>query len=168
MGANSFETYHDGANVETAFAEAVQAAAWEHGNGGYTGTIAEKDDFIIITEQPISYDEATRLARDLLTRKDPRVADKWGPAGAIPVKQTTRTVRLDNLPTPALGGSPDRQLARVTRIARDRALITEAETVTEGYRLFPEGFSLTVAKDPAAVTAQTEPDGWLFFGWASS
>ncbi len=168
MGANSFETYRDGANAETAFAEAVEAAAWEHGHGGYTGTIAEKGDFIIITEQPMSYDEATRLARDLLTRNDPRGADKWGPAGAIPVKQTTRTVRLDNLPTPALGGSPDRQLAWVSRIARHRGLITDTEVATDGYRLFPEGFSLTVAKDPAVVVAQTEPDGWLFFGWASS
>jgi hypothetical protein len=168
VGASQFETYRDGTDVHVAFQNAVDAAAWEHGHGGYSGTIAEKDDFVVVTQRPMSYDGASRLASDLLARDDPRVADKWGPAGAIPIRQASRTVSLDNLPTPALGGSPARQLARISRIARDRGLMTDAETATDGHRLPGDGFSLTVTKDPAALAEQTEPDGWLFFGFASS
>ena len=108
VGAATFETYRDGADVSAAFRDAVEEAGWEHGNGGYTGTIAEKYDYVIITRQPMSYDDASRLASDLIERADPRVEDKWGPAGAIPVRQ------------------------------------------------------------PTSPTEQQDPDGWLFFGWASS
>jgi hypothetical protein len=108
VGANWFETYQSGADVRAAFNDAVEEAGWEHGHGGYTGTIAEKHEYVIITRRPVSHDAANRLARDLLEGDDPRVADKWGPAGAIPVIQAT---------TPA---------------------------------------------------QHTEPDGWLFCGWASS
>ncbi len=108
VGANWFTTYHDGADVQVAFRDAVDEAAWEHGHGGYSGTIAEKDGYVIITRGPVSRDEAERLARDLYERDDPRIADKWGPAGAIPVRQ------------------------------------------------------------PTSPAAQSDPDGWLFFGWASS
>jgi hypothetical protein len=108
MGANTFETYRDGADVHAAFRDAVEEAGWEYGHRGYTGTIAEKSEYVIIVPQAMSHDDATRLARDLIERNDPRVADKWGPAGAIPIRQAT---------TPA---------------------------------------------------GQSDPDGWLFFGWASS
>lgn len=63
---------------------------------------------MIITRRSMSYDDAARLASDLLERNDERVADKWGPAGAIPVRQ------------------------------------------------------------PTSPAGQSGPDGWLFFGWASS
>jgi hypothetical protein len=49
MGAATFETYRDGADVSAAFRNAVEEAGWEYGHGGYTGTIAEKDDYVIIT-----------------------------------------------------------------------------------------------------------------------
>ena len=108
MGATTFETYRDGTDVQAAFHDAVQDAAWEHGHGGYTGTIAEKSDYVIITDEPMDSADASRLAGDLLDRNDPRVADKWGPAGAIPVRQ------------------------------------------------------------PTSPAGKQDPDGWLFFGWAST
>ena len=108
VGAATFETYGDGAEVHAAFHDAVEEAGWEHGNGGYSGTIAEKTDYVIITRRLMSHDDASRLVSDLLERNDPRVADKWGPAGAIPVRQ------------------------------------------------------------PTGPAGKGDPDGWLFFGWASS
>jgi hypothetical protein len=93
VGANTFETYSDGADVNTAFGNAVDEAGWEYGHRGYTGSIAEKSEFVIITSQAMSHDDATRLARDLIEHDDPRVADKWGPAGAIPVRQATQPDR---------------------------------------------------------------------------
>jgi hypothetical protein len=108
VGASTFETYGDGTDVHAAFHDAVEQAGWEHGHGGYTGTIAEKTDYVIITREPMSYDDASRLASDLIHGDDPRVADKWGPAGALPVRQ------------------------------------------------------------PTSPAGQQDPDGWLFFGFASS
>jgi hypothetical protein len=44
MGASYFQETIKGANLATAFDEAVRQARWEHGHGGYTGTLAEKSE----------------------------------------------------------------------------------------------------------------------------
>ena len=46
MGATNFECRATGETVRDAFRDAVEAACWEHGHGGYTGTIAEKDGYV--------------------------------------------------------------------------------------------------------------------------
>jgi hypothetical protein len=84
VSANTFQTYSDGTDAQTAFHDAVEQAGWEHGHGGYTGTIAEKTDYVIITREPMSHDDASRLAGNLLHGDDPRVADKWGPGRGDP------------------------------------------------------------------------------------
>ncbi|MCX4783888.1 MULTISPECIES: hypothetical protein [unclassified Streptomyces] len=89
MGAYDFITTGEGENVETAFFSAREDAAWEFGHGGYTGTIAEKRDFVLITESPMSQDAAETCAQNLLETDDERIRDKWGPAGAIPVDDGT-------------------------------------------------------------------------------
>jgi hypothetical protein len=85
MGATTFSTTVKVTANETAreaFRAAVQNAQHENGHGGYTGTIAEKDDFIVISTAP-SWEAAAKLADPDL----PDVEDKWGPAGCIIVKQ---------------------------------------------------------------------------------
>jgi len=52
MGASSFVEEQVGLSVEEAFREAVDQASWEHGHGGYTGTIAEKGSFMLIPRPP--------------------------------------------------------------------------------------------------------------------
>jgi hypothetical protein len=83
MGATDFYTMAKGKTAKDAFNSAVDAARYEHGHGGYTGTIAEKHSFVMI---PIPngadpYKEATRL----MDEDDRRILDKWGPAGCIAV-----------------------------------------------------------------------------------
>ena len=46
MGACDFIAVSNGKTVRDAFASATSQAQWEHGHGGYTGTIAEKGSFI--------------------------------------------------------------------------------------------------------------------------
>lgn len=88
MGSENFDHYSEGADVKVAFREAQEAARYNYGHSGYTGTIAEKDSAVIITEAgTLAYSEALELADTLLD--DPRVDDKWGPAGAIRVSDTT-------------------------------------------------------------------------------
>lgn len=45
MGAYEFTAYGFGKTADAAFDQCVQDAQWEHGHGGYTGTIAEKGSF---------------------------------------------------------------------------------------------------------------------------
>jgi len=81
MGACDFVTKAVGETAEEAFGVAVEDAKYEHGHGGYTGTIAEKDSFVMIDlpegEDPEDY------AYRLIEKDDPRIADKWGAAGCI-------------------------------------------------------------------------------------
>lgn len=94
MGASQFSVLERGKDAIEAFNRAVEQARYESGAGGYTGTIAEKGSFVVIQREAVSFREAEVLANKLQRDQDPRVDDKWGPAGAIPVVLTTREVTL--------------------------------------------------------------------------
>ena len=83
MGADEFFTTARGNSAKEAFASAVEDARYEHGHGGYTGTIAEKNGFTIIEvpkgQEPLAY------ANELLDECDERIDDKWGPAGCVEI-----------------------------------------------------------------------------------
>lgn len=89
MGAEQFVTYAKGSNMQDAFHSAHEEAAWEHGHGGYTGTIAEKPG-AYRTPREVPRFEATReglnaantWAWDDLNEYD---NDKWGECLALPV-----------------------------------------------------------------------------------
>ncbi|HET6286497.1 MAG TPA: hypothetical protein VFG15_07070 [Amycolatopsis sp.] len=61
MGSATFITYAEGADVEVAFREAVDQAQHDHGHGGYTGTIANKDSYIVIDGVPRTEADAEAL-----------------------------------------------------------------------------------------------------------
>ncbi len=84
MGASVFFSTASGKSAKEAFRTAVDEAAWENGHGGYTGTIAEKDSFVMCgdTVYP-TYNEAYDFANDLIDKEDRRIDDKWGPAGCV-------------------------------------------------------------------------------------
>lgn len=48
MGSANFRTINNGVNAEAAFDQAVAEAFDEYGYEGYTGSIAEKDSFVIV------------------------------------------------------------------------------------------------------------------------
>ena len=79
-GANEFSITVKANSPEEAFRKAIDHARYESGHGGYSGTIAEKSKFIMVTtpkgKNPQEY--AQELMDD-----DPRISDKWGPAGCI-------------------------------------------------------------------------------------
>jgi len=81
MGADPFIIGARGDTAQAAFNRAVENALYEHGHGGYTGTIAEKDSFIEI-ELPEGIDPVTE-ANHMIDEDDDRVSDKWGPAGVF-------------------------------------------------------------------------------------
>jgi len=89
MGACDFYVVAKGATADKAFASAVSDAKYESGHGGYTGTIAEKHSFVMIPFADSAPDPATNrslamaYAGAMVSEGDPRVDDKWGPAGCI-------------------------------------------------------------------------------------
>ena len=82
MGADSFMTRAVGKTAQKAFAAAKEQAYFDHGHAGYTGTIAEKNSFTLIATVGTEK-EAQKMAQELMDADDPRIDDKWGPAGCI-------------------------------------------------------------------------------------
>lgn len=87
MGAQEFSNLVPGDTVREAFSKGVDQAAWEHGHGGYTGSLAEKHSYVVINPGKVySKEDAFELSDKLLEDDDDRVNDKWGPAGALEVE----------------------------------------------------------------------------------
>ena len=84
MGATTFSTVAKGATASEAFYAAVESAKHDHGHTGYTGTIAEKDDWTVIVP-PAEHMAlgAEALAGHYIDNDDERIVDKWGPAGCV-------------------------------------------------------------------------------------
>jgi hypothetical protein len=81
MGAEVFIHITSGETAEKAFWNAVSEAQYDHGHSGYSGTIAEKCDFVMIDlPEDKDYEE---YAYDLINEGDERIDDKWGPAGCF-------------------------------------------------------------------------------------
>lgn len=106
MGAEQFEEWvTPEIDVQKAFSQAVSDARYSYGNEGYTGSIAEKNQFVVLTKQVLSEEQAQAMVRDLMNKDDERIRDKWGPAGAIPygisragLIEKSLKFRLDGLP----------------------------------------------------------------------
>lgn len=81
MGACTFKTVARGNSAKEALRNAIQDARYENGHGGYTGTIAEKDSLVMISKP--EGEDLYEFANRLIDEDDPRIKNKWGPAGCI-------------------------------------------------------------------------------------
>lgn len=81
MGANTFMMVAEGKTAKQAFEAAVADAKHDYGHAGYTGTIAEKRTFVLVT--PPAGADPRAYANKLIDDGDRRIDDKWGPAGVI-------------------------------------------------------------------------------------
>lgn len=81
MGAMSFVIERNGKSAEQCFKDAREGALYDHGHGGYSGTIAEKNAYTMLPL--IDGKNAIDSAWQYIDDCDPRVDDKWGPAGCI-------------------------------------------------------------------------------------
>jgi hypothetical protein len=81
MGAMTFWHKARGKTALEAFRSAVEEAEYDYGHSGYTGTIAEKNEFTLI---PVpSNMDPEEYAQELMDLDDERISDKWGPAGCV-------------------------------------------------------------------------------------
>lgn len=84
MGAEVFIQVGEGETAKKAFNKAYDEACYDYGHRGYTGSMAEKDCFVEI-ELPEGK-TAEEYANELIDNDDPRIDDKWGPAGCIKIE----------------------------------------------------------------------------------
>ena len=83
MGSQSFtcSRYADSITANQAFEEAQEEARYNYGHSGYTGTIAEKMNFV---EMPMIEGKTPQeTAWHYIRECDPKIDDKWGPAGCV-------------------------------------------------------------------------------------
>jgi hypothetical protein len=98
MGADSFYNQVKGANASKLFSGEVQNAKYEHGNGGYTGTIAEKSGYTMSRKpkgvkaeswynrvEDFDSDDKTQKHYHELKHDYNVLEDKWGDALCIPI-----------------------------------------------------------------------------------
>jgi hypothetical protein len=89
LGATTFYEISRGETAQEAFSVAVQNAQHMHGHSGYTGTIAEKQKFLMASPKILPQEEAHTLAKSLIEHTFyPRTTyseytDRWGAAGCI-------------------------------------------------------------------------------------
>jgi hypothetical protein len=83
MGAMEFANTVSAETARDAFLQARDGALYDHGHSGYTGTIAEKDEFIMI-DMPADFTKADLHAKMQEVIEDD---DKWGPAHCINVSK---------------------------------------------------------------------------------
>jgi hypothetical protein len=83
MGAQSFmhTRFINDKSVEQCFKDAQEEARYDHGHNGYTGSIAEKKTFIMMPS--LDMPTVWEAANYYLGEDDPRINDKWGPAGCV-------------------------------------------------------------------------------------
>lgn len=88
MGAEYFDHFVNGIeDLDKAYHTAVEEAEYDYGHSGYTGTIAETGGAKNLGDTPQSVKtltEARTRADELID--DERIEDKWGPCGALRVK----------------------------------------------------------------------------------
>lgn len=187
MGAADFTQSFDHPDVHSAFREAHGEAAFEHGHGGYSGTLAEKGEYVVIREAgKLSKQGAYALANRLMEADDQRIDDKWGPAGAIPyydIKETSRTQRVTistrlqatNLHGPDLlslvqEARPPKSGERIEdiKILEDKRKVKVAAPNEPGkavttYHAGPAGSAPTLAEARAKAVnwLEANPDSWV-------
>ena len=110
MGATNYTTVARGKDAKEAFESAVTNAQWNHGHGGYTGTIAEKNSFVLFqrpkgvrltTVKKVIHDMAASWDEKEITKLEKKYPkfpvrqmvqvwdDKWGPSACMELKPKT-------------------------------------------------------------------------------
>ncbi|MET9403947.1 hypothetical protein [Kitasatospora sp. NPDC002965] len=169
MGAERFTTYQDGIDVTQAFRDAVEDARYEYGHRGYTGTIAEKEDWQTVTSTPLSMDDAEALADRIMRDYEHPLQDAWGPAGAIPVLSDRRQITVTVPPSTPGYKTPEEA---ATAVLAENGQLLPGETVerrtTGTFKHCPRtGLIRSAELDVTLQGGPAEHRGWLFFGYAS-
>ena len=137
MGATDFTTIAVGKTAQKAFQEAQEAARYNHGHAGYTGTIAEKSGYYLFELPP---------------RLDPNKVLRWVPEWDYIGETDDRYLKeeLERLKSYALTAKPGTKRAAQARVREYEKLIKE--NAKERAKLVREiGPNLSLVKDMAGI-----------------
>ena len=167
MGGEAVWFYIEGADLDAAFRAAAEQDRHEH---GLDSIFVDKTSYFVIDADPLPLCEAEDKARRLIDAdNDPRIADRWGPLGAIAVRGEPRT--LSGLPVPDAPAGYDDTANAVHAAVRDH--LFDGETVTTsrlsrvtyiGPRVYPTKEATTTV----TVSGATTVTGWLLVGWCDT
>lgn len=176
MGAHDFTCSAYGKTANDAFQAARDHAAWEHGHGGYTGTIAEKHDFTLFAIPPrVKVNDLLKLMHDYYwlssdvehARYVVRECEQWG-------KGARKTLHGKTLKqAQAALKSAEVKLARFKARVDKRKLgdlVVKGAEIAHGDKWGPalalgpvSGSEETKMRTHAqGVTARHTPDGWKY------
>ena len=185
MGACDFICEAEGKNAEEAFQAAIQFAKHENGHNGYTGTVAEKNEFVMIPDNwkdlKTKYSTAVKKLNEVIKNLNDNVeADKYDKdeleASLKEIKEVPIFLPFDlgNTKTSALKYLRD--TAKELRAHRDSCkpkmvietiihhLMFEICDERVGSKSAPAG---CIDLEPK-LKGIKKPKKFLFFGWASS
>jgi hypothetical protein len=89
MGATNFGCIGRGKDANEAFFSAREDALYKHGHGGYTGSIAEKNSFKLVTLTEDEKNSPNLFYAKIDELTDNEFSDKWGEAGCVKMKEDT-------------------------------------------------------------------------------
>ena len=161
MGADTFYQTGEGKGALDAFNRAHDDAAYEYGHGGYTGTLAEKGDFIDFTQR------ATTLGASPATR---RKLAEWAYSSHFAYEEDGKKrikgyVRIPVRATNTMFGvsGPAEMLVPVKVPQRYRQLVADMSAQTDD-KWGPAG-CIEVGREKGMKRGYRR---YIFFGWASS
>lgn len=148
MGLGEFYTEQRGKNPAEAFAKAVDTARKAHGDGGHTGSIAEKSDFVVI-EDSVSVVQEKMTERIQECANQEASARRDNPDDARRISSERRALRRERTMF----------TTRPKRSGRDKALAIAYALITM------QDDRINLADKPAGAI-QYIKNHWLFFGMA--
>ncbi|MBD3262054.1 MAG: hypothetical protein GF334_10390 [Candidatus Altiarchaeales archaeon] len=154
MGADTFFVRVKGKTARDAFREAVEDARHWSGHGGYTGTIAEKSDYVMITPNTARLQEhfkaELRVERQRLRelRKSTHIHNQWN------IELCEKRIK-DLAPKARRKRHTPDEVANALIDMDDRRICD---------KWGPAGCIDLTPK----LTGKRKPKKFLFFGWASS
>ena len=178
MGGEQFSVWETGKTAKEAFAGAVSEAQYDHGHAGYTGTIAEKSEFVMIEDDP----------KDVLKKVEGQLLDLTTVQKLLLGGVEISKEKLDKLVGRATGRTPEDQAKNfdwpIKRREDDKARLLKAIDKGDGKEIAEAVAGTLDSLNDPRISGKWGPAGcihvkdkfevagddslYYFFGWASS
>lgn len=160
MGASTFVTIAKGKTADQAFEAARAEALYEHGHGGYTGSIAEKSDFVMIRDDGRAL--TARLTQAIGVLREQLRKVRSGERTSLIEREGSKARAIETLRA---------KIARLTEIKKRCRARMSAEQVAD-VLIDLEDDRIEDKWGPAgcidATPKKKRDKEFVFFGWASS
>ena len=154
MGAEQFEVMSNGKDLAEAFTRAVDAAFYDYGHAGYTGSICEKPGvYLIPTPKGVTAQDVAEAIVDAQGWDNPRSV--WPDMKPEFVEQQNKYYEL-----------ADAAFAKVAKwFGQDEA----EKSVRMSDDKWDDAVAVEMTANECPTAAEKDDDRWFFFfGWASS